>query len=112
QSQRRPGLEYKMVPHPVFTNALPGNNKLLNKKCIITGGDSGIGRAVAIAFAKEGADVAIIYLKHEEKDAHFTASIIEDAYKKKCMLLHTDISKEDHCIKAIEKITAQFHTVD
>ena len=112
QSQKKPGLEYKMIPVPVFINSSPGSNKLLGKKCIITGGDSGIGRAVAIAFAKEGADVAIIYLKQEEKDAEFTASIIEDTYSKTCLLIPTDISKENHCIKAIKKIVNQFKNVD
>src|SRR2546430_1916236 len=112
QTQKRPGLEYKMDPHPVFSNAKPGCGKLSGKACIITGGDSGIGRAVAIAFAKEGADVAIIYLKSEEKDAEFTADLIETAYRKKCLLIATDISKEDHCTKAINKIVSQFSKID
>ena len=112
QSQKRPGLEYKMDPPPVFIDSSPGGDKLLNKKCIITGGDSGIGRAVAVAFAKQGADIAIIYLKQEEKDAIDTASIIEDVLKKKCLLLHTDISKENNCIKAVQKIIKTFKQVD
>lgn len=69
QSQTPPGMEYKMVPQPLYDNSSRGSNKLSGKKCIITGGDSGIGRAVAVAFSKEGADVAIMYLKQEEKDA-------------------------------------------
>ena len=112
QSQKRPGLEYKMIPHPIFDNDLPGSNKLINKKCIITGGDSGIGRAVAVAFAKQGADIAIIYLKQEEQDAIDTASIIEGVFKKKCLLLPTDISKENNCIKAVQKIIKTFKQVD
>jgi len=112
QSQKRPGLEYKMDPPPVFIDSSPGGDKLLNKKCIITGGDSGIGRAVAVAFAKQGADIAIIYLKQEEKDAIDTAFIIEDVLKKKCLLLHTDISKENNCIKAVQKIIKTFKQVD
>lgn len=112
QSQKRPGLEYKMDPPPVFIDSSPGGDKLKNKKCIITGGDSGIGRAVAIAFAKQGADIAIIYLKQEEKDAMDTASIIEDVLKKKCLLLHTDISKENNCIKAVKKIIRTFKQAD
>ena len=112
QSQKRPGLEYKMDPPPVFIDSSPGGDKLLNKKCIITGGDSGIGRAVAVAFAKQGADIAIIYLKQEEKDAIDTASIIEGVFKKKCLLLPTDISKENNCIKAVQKIIKTFKQVD
>lgn len=112
QSQKRPGLEYKMDPTPVFIDSSLGGDKLLNKKCIITGGDSGIGRAVAVAFAKQGADIAIIYLKQEEKDAIDTASIIEGVFKKKCLLLPTDISKENNCIKAVQKIIKTFKQVD
>lgn len=112
QSQKKPGLEYKMIPPPVFSDFSEGSNKLLGKKCIITGGDSGIGRAVAIAFAKEGADVAIIYLKQEVKDAEFTASIIKEIYNKTCLLVPTNISKENNCIKAIKKIAGQFKKID
>jgi NAD(P)-dependent dehydrogenase (short-subunit alcohol dehydrogenase family) len=112
QSQHRPGLEYKMEPHPVYSSDTPGNSRLHNYKCIVTGGDSGIGRAVAIAFAKEGADVAILYLEHEEKDAQFTASMIHDAYQKKCILVPTNISKEVNCMRAILKIGREFGHID
>src|SRR5258708_704048 len=101
QSQKRPGLDSEMDPVPKFSDPSPGSNKLFNAKCIITGGDSGIGRAVAVAFAKEGADVAIIYLKSEQKDAEFTADFIETSYQKKCLLVTADISKENNCKKAI-----------
>jgi NAD(P)-dependent dehydrogenase (short-subunit alcohol dehydrogenase family) len=111
QKQVRPGMEYKMDPEPKYESETPGANKLANKKSIITGGDSGIGRAVAIAFAKEGADVAIIYL-NEDKDAKETARIIEDRYKRKCLLIPADISKENQCIKAIKKITREFKQID
>jgi len=112
QSQNHPGLEYKMDPLPQFDDGLPGCNKLQNKKCIITGGDSGIGRAVAIAFAKQGADVAIIYLKSEQKDATITAKYIEEKFKKVCLTIPADISKENNCKKAIQKITKAFNEVD
>ena len=112
QSQAFPGLEYKMTPEPLFDNMLAGNNKLWSKKCIITGGDSGIGRAVAVAFAKEGADIAILYLKHEKKDADLTASIITERYKRTCLLFPTDISKENQCRKAIEKTIQEYGSID
>jgi NAD(P)-dependent dehydrogenase (short-subunit alcohol dehydrogenase family) len=111
QPQNRPGLEYKMEPGPEYETNTPGANKLENKKCIVTGGDSGIGRAVAIAFAKEGADVAIIYLK-EDTDAETTAQIIRDKYKRECLLIPADISKEKQCINAVKKINKKFRNID
>lgn len=111
QSQRKPGLESKMDPPPVFMNVFPGCNKLAGKKCIITGGDSGIGRAVAVTYAKEGAEVAIVYLKEEEKDARFTASIIEDVYKRNCLLVPANISEETECLRAISKIIKEFKNI-
>lgn len=112
QTQKHPGLEYKMTPVPVFVDSLTGNNKLHDKKCIITGGDSGIGRAVAVAFAREGADVAIIYLKSEQKDAEYTASFIESTFGKTCLLVPADLSKERNCNKAVETILESFKTID
>lgn len=112
QHQRRPGLEYKMDPVPDFEERKSGGNKLLNKKCIITGGDSGIGRAVSIAFAKEGADVAIIYLRAEQEDAELTSSIITNELKRSCYLFPADISKEKSCNSVIQKITKKFKQVD
>ena len=111
QSQRKPGLESKMDPPPVFMNVFPGCNKLAGKKCIITGGDSGIGRAVAVTYAKEGAEVAIVYLKEEEKDARITASIIEDVYKSNCLLVPANISEETECLRAISKIIKEFKNI-
>jgi len=111
QSQNRPGLEYKMKPEPDYEDDSPGSNKLENKKCIITGGDSGIGRAVAIAFAKEGADVAIIYLS-EDKDARLTAEIIKNKYGRDCLLIPADISKESKCKTAIQRVIKKFKRVD
>ena len=108
QSQPHPGLEFKMQPLPIFDDGLPGCHKLESKKCIITGGDSGIGRAVAVAFAKQGADVAIIYLKSEQKDALATANYIKDNFNKVCLTVPADISKETNCIRAINKIKNKF----
>lgn len=112
QTQKHPGLEYKMTPVPVFLESPRGSDKLLDKTCIITGGDSGIGRAVAVAFAREGADVAIIYLKSEQKDAEYTSSFIKDSFGRECLLVPADISEEKNCIKAIETIVKHFPRID
>lgn len=112
QSQELPGLEHEMDPRPVFDNDLAGSGKLDGKKCIITGGDSGIGRAVAIAFAKEGADVAIIHLPEEKKDAEFTIKYISDKYNRKCLSVVADLSIHENCRKAAEKIIKSFGKVD
>src|SRR5688572_23453492 len=94
QSQDRPGRESKLKPLPVFDYPeVKGSGKLKNKVAVITGGDSGIGRAVAILFAKEGADVAILYL-NEHKDAKETRKIIQDTYKRNCIAIDGDISDE------------------
>lgn len=113
QSQELPGLESNMDPQPQFDDLkVPAGSRLHNKKCIITGGDSGIGRAVAIAFAKQGADIAIIHHPREKEDAEFTASHIREHYKRECLLVATDISKERNCKTAIEKILKSFDRVD
>ncbi len=110
QRQNRPGKEFKMSPVP---ESLPGPafQKLSGKTALITGGDSGIGKAVALLFAMHGADVAISYL-NEEKDAEDTAQIIKSAYKRKCILLPGDISKEPHCKKIVEKAAKDLGKID
>src|SRR6185436_20001221 len=100
-----------MKPVPVFDSEMPGSNKLINKIAVITGGDSGIGRAVAIAFAKEGADVAIIFL-NESTDAKDTCEIIEKKYQRKCLLLRCDISKEKPCVHGINKVIKEYKFID
>jgi NAD(P)-dependent dehydrogenase (short-subunit alcohol dehydrogenase family) len=112
QTQDLPGLESEMDPKPVFDNGLEGRNRLEGQKCIITGGDSGIGRAVAVAFAKEGADVAIIHLNEEKKDAEFTVRYISDKYGKTCLSVPADLSKEENCRKAAQKIIRSFGKID
>lgn len=112
QSQELPGLELEMEPTPQFETETAGSNRLLNKKCIITGGDSGIGRAVAIAFAKEGADVSIVYLPEESEDADFTVGYIEEKYKKRCYRVASDISKENNCREVINRIGKEFGSID
>lgn len=113
QSQELPGLEKKMDPQPKFDDlTVAAGSRLLNKKCIITGGDSGIGRAVAVAFAKQGADLAIIHHPREKPDADFTVGYIREHYKRECLLVATDISKERNCKTAIDKILKSFDQVD
>lgn len=111
QHQQRPGKEYKMRPAPVYDiKKEKGSGKLENKVAVITGGDSGIGRAVSVQFAKEGADVAIIYLS-ETKDAEDTKQLVE-AYGRKCILIETDIGKEKNCVKAIQKAFKIYGHID
>lgn len=109
---QKPGKEYKMNPRPIFEHeAFNGVGKSLDGKvAIITGGDSGIGRAVAIAYANEGADVVIIYL-NEIEDAEETKNIIEDRGKK-CLLIEGDISCEQFCYTAVKKVIEAFKKID
>jgi NAD(P)-dependent dehydrogenase (short-subunit alcohol dehydrogenase family) len=112
QAQDLPGLEKEMDPKPKFDSEIAGSGKMLHKKCIITGGDSGIGRAVAIAFAKEGADVAIIHLPQEKEDAEYTVKYITDNYERTCISVPSDLSKENNCREAVEKILSSFRSID
>ena len=109
--RRRPGREHKMVPRPKV--ALPeyrGSGKLRDKVALISGGDSGIGRAAAVLFAREGADVCITYL-NEHKDAKETQRLIEREGRR-CLAIPGDIRSESHCRKAVEKTIKQFHRLD
>ena len=111
QHQPRPGKEKKLVPQPVFDYPEKEvSNKLKGKIALITGGDSGIGKAVAILFAKEGADIAIAYL-NEHKDARDTASII-GKYNRRCQLIPGDLSNERHCKTVIKKVIQEYKCID
>src|SRR3954470_22797901 len=95
QQQEPPGLESEMDPRPDYgEKSYKGSGKLEGKSAVITGGDSGIGRAVALAFAREGADVLISYLS-EEPDAKETAWVVEAAGRK-CVTIPGDIQDEAH----------------
>ncbi|MFS0864287.1 SDR family oxidoreductase [Fredinandcohnia sp. 179-A 10B2 NHS] len=88
--EHAPGLEWQMVPRPIFDySGFTGSGKLKGKVAIITGGDSGIGRAVAVAFAKEGADVTIVYF-NEERDANETKKYVEQ-FNTNCLLIQGDL---------------------
>ncbi|CEN86832.1 dehydrogenase [[Clostridium] sordellii] len=107
----QPGLEYIMEPRPISDNPYYiGSCKLQGKVAIITGGDSGIGRAVAYAFAKEGADIAISYLC-EHKDANETKENIE-RLGRKCILIPGDLKKETMSKVVVEKTIKYFGKID
>lgn len=107
QHQKPPGMEFKMHPQPEIIRAdYQGSEKLKGKTALITGGDSGIGRSIAVHFAAEGANVAIIYL-NEDKDALETQKMIE-AQGTDCYLIKGDLKKEAFCKKSIDKTIAKF----
>jgi NAD(P)-dependent dehydrogenase (short-subunit alcohol dehydrogenase family) len=111
QHQPRPGIESRMHPEPVYDYpGVKGTGKLKGKTAVITGGDSGIGRAVAVLFAKEGADITIIYL-NEDTDAKETKRAVEE-YGRKCLLISGDIAKEKFCISAIKKVHKKFKEIN
>jgi NAD(P)-dependent dehydrogenase (short-subunit alcohol dehydrogenase family) len=111
QKQDVPGVLGKMDPKPDHgEESYRGSGKLTGKAAVITGGDSGIGRAVAIAFAREGADVLISYL-NEHDDAKDTARYVEEAGRK-CVLVAGDISDRAHCKTIIPKAVEAFGKVD
>ena len=111
QEQERPGVEKKMKPVPETAPVqAEGSNKLGGKVALITGGDSGIGKAVAILFAKEGADIAIMYL-NEHEDAQDTKQKVEQ-YGRSCLLIAGDISKEKVCVAAVGKVVKRYGRID
>ncbi|HEY1009873.1 MAG TPA: SDR family NAD(P)-dependent oxidoreductase, partial [Daejeonella sp.] len=111
QAQEIPGTTGAMTPKPDHGEAsYRGSGKLTGRKAIITGADSGIGRAVAIAFAREGADVLISYLS-EHDDARETARFVEEAGRK-AVLVSGDISNEEHCKDIIQRAVDEFGQID
>jgi len=111
QQARRPGLESEMRPRPAADDRkYKGADKLKGKVALITGGDSGIGRAVAILFAKEGANVAIVYL-NEHSDAQETQRRVQEIGRK-CVLIPGDIGYERFCREAVERTVKELGRLD
>ena len=107
---RQPGLESEMTPKPEFMPKFPGNGRLDGKVAIITGGDSGIGRACAVLFAREGAEIALIYLD-ETEDAKVTAEAVR-AEGKDPLLVRGNIGEPAFCENVVEKVIAEFGRLD
>ena len=112
QTQPWPGLTGKLHPIPDHgEKSYRGSGKLTGKAAVVTGGDSGIGRAVAIAFAREGADVLISYLPVEQEDAEETKHWVEDAGRR-CVLCPGDLRDSEQCTAVIEQAVAAFGRLD
>lgn len=108
---QQPGVESEMNPRPLsFAANYKASGKLAGRTAIITGGDSGIGKSVAVYFAKEGADIAIAYLK-EHQDAEETKQMIE-AEGRRCLLFPGDIGEENFCKEIVNKTVAEFGKLD
>lgn len=112
QHQKSPGLESELEPRPRFEAPLyKGSGKLEGKTALITGGDSGIGRGVAVLFAREGADVAIIYLPQEQSDAEESAHAIETEGRA-ALLIPGDVTDPQFCKDAVARVIAKFGKLD
>lgn len=112
QKQEPPGLESEIRPRPqYFGRTYNPANKLDGKKALITGGDSGIGRAVAVLYAREGADVAITYLPEELSDAEETRANVE-RMGRKCILIEGDLRDENFCREAVSRTISELGGID
>jgi NAD(P)-dependent dehydrogenase (short-subunit alcohol dehydrogenase family) len=112
QRQSQPGIEQEMTPTPDATSEQhQGTGKLAGKVALITGGDSGIGRAVAVLFAREGADVAIGHLAEEDADANETVKLVQ-AEGRRCLTLPGDVGDEAFCRQAVERTVRELGRLD
>jgi NAD(P)-dependent dehydrogenase (short-subunit alcohol dehydrogenase family) len=112
QHQESPGLESEVRPRPKYeAPAYRPAGKLKGKVALITGGDSGIGRAVAVMYAREGADVAIVYLPEEESDAEETRNAIE-AEERRALLLPGDVTSREFCEQAVDQTVNKLGSLD
>lgn len=111
QQNQQPGIEAQMTPRPQAEDRqYQGSDKLLNRVALITGGDSGIGRAVAILYAKEGADVAIVYL-NEHQDAEETRRQVQQEGRR-CIMIPGDIGDEKFCFSAVQRTVQELGKLD
>lgn len=112
QKQARPGIEKKIEPRPQYkAPEYKGSDKLKDTAAIVTGGDSGIGRAVAVLFAREGADVAIVHLPEEKVDAKETVAAVE-AEGRRCIAIAGDVKDSKFCQRAVRKVNSEFGRLD
>jgi len=112
QKQSKPGIQQQMTPKPLIDDPnYRAAGKLINKVALITGGDSGIGASIAVLYAREGADVAIVYLAEEEEDAQETKKRVEK-YGRKCLLIAGDITDKTFCRKTVDHVFQQFGKLD
>jgi NAD(P)-dependent dehydrogenase (short-subunit alcohol dehydrogenase family) len=112
QHQPHPGIEADVEPRPKYEAPLyRGADKLLDKVALITGGDSGIGRAVAVLYAREGSDIAVVFLPEEERDAQETARAVE-AEGRRCVLIPGDVKDPEFCRAAVEQTVEEFGGLD
>ena len=112
QHQQKPGIEAEMEPRPKYEAPhYRGADKLKDRVALITGGDSGIGRAVAVLYAREGADVAIVYLREEQQDAEETQQAIEEEGRR-CLLIPGDVTDPGFCREAVEQTVEEFVRID
>ena len=111
QRQSQPGVEREMTPEPDPGPRHQGTGKLAGKVALISGGDSGIGRAVAVLFAREGADVAIGHLAEEDADANETVKLVE-AEGRRCLTLPGDVGDEGFCREAVERTVRELGRLD
>jgi len=110
KQDRQPGRETEMIPEPDFEPRFSGSARLEGKTALITGGDSGIGRAVSVLFAREGANIAIVYLE-EDRDANDTKALVEEEGAA-CLLIKGDIGSAEFCRRAVERTIEQFGGLD
>lgn len=112
QHQPRPGLESRMDPPPQFqAEGYVGAGKLRDRVALITGGDSGIGRAVAVLYAREGADLAIVHLAAEQEDAEETRRAVESEGRQ-CLLIAGDVREPSFCDSAVAKVIERYGRLD
>ena len=108
--ERQPGREWQMTPEPEYMPRYAGSGKLQGKVALITGGDSGIGRATAVLFARQGADVAIMFL-NESEDARKTQGLVEEEGVR-CLAIAGDAGDKGHCDRSVKRVVEEFGRID